>query len=49
MGKSIAKPVRYAQVSEAANKRYLDAIALAEQKNRIHQEIERKFVTSNFR
>jgi hypothetical protein len=41
MGKSIANLYRYAQVSEAANKRYLDAIALAEPKTESIKEIEK--------
>ncbi|NLF47878.1 MAG: hypothetical protein GX578_06085 [Clostridiales bacterium] len=41
MGKSIANLYRYAQVSEAANKRYLDALSLVEPKTESIQEIEK--------
>ena len=33
MGKSISNIYRYAEVSKAANKKYLDAVALADFKN----------------
>jgi len=41
MGKSIANLYRYAQISEAANRRYLDAISLAEPKTESIVEIEK--------
>jgi hypothetical protein len=41
MGKSIANLYRYAQVSEAANKRYLDALSLVEPRTESIQEIEK--------
>jgi len=41
MGKSIANLYRYAQVSEAANRRYLDAVSLAEPKGESIVEIEK--------
>lgn len=41
MGKSIANLYRYAEVSKAANKRYLDAMALADLKGDCVDEIEK--------
>ncbi|MCL6592322.1 MAG: hypothetical protein K6U80_20555 [Firmicutes bacterium] len=40
MGKSIANLYRYAQVSQAANKRYLDAVSLAEPRTESIAEVE---------
>jgi len=40
MGKSISNLYRYAQVSQAANKRYLDAVSLAEPRTEFISEIE---------
>lgn len=41
MGKSIANLYRYAQVSQSANKRYLDALSLAEPKAESIMEMEK--------
>jgi len=41
MGKSISNLYRYAEVSKAANKRYLDAVALADLKGDCIEEIEK--------
>lgn len=41
MGKSTANLYRYAQVSQAANKRYLDAVSLAEPRTESIVEVER--------
>jgi hypothetical protein len=41
MGKTIANLYRYAQVSQAANRRYLDAVSLAEPKRESIVEIEK--------
>lgn len=41
MGKTIANLYRYAQVSQAANRRYLDAVSLAEPKTESIMEIEK--------
>jgi len=41
MGKSISNLYRYAEVSKAANQRYLDAVTLADLKGKCIDEIER--------
>ena len=40
MGKSVANIYRYAEVSKASNRRYLDALALAKDSNEVVKELE---------